>query len=99
LGTEDRLRRCIIESIMCHGHLKFCDFEHRFGIDFCEHFVAELTIVKQQADDGLLELNEKGFEVLPAGRLLLRNIAMVFDEHLNRKNPTQTATQKFSRVI
>ena len=95
LGTEDRLRRCIIESIMCHGMLCFPDYEHRFSIEFQEHFAAEMNVIAQQANDGLLELDEAGFNVTPAGRMLLRNIAMVFDEYLNRA----ARTQKFSRVI
>ena len=95
LGTEDRLRRCIIESIMCHGVLKFSDYEHRFGIDFYDHFSTEMHEIEQQAGDGLLELSDDSFSVTAAGRLLLRNIAMVFDEHLNRA----AKTQKFSRVI
>ena len=95
LGTEDRLRRCVFESIMCHGELIFADYEHRFGIEFEEHFASEMHIIEQQADDGLLELNEESFTVTPAGRLLLRNIAMVFDEYLSRT----AKTQKFSRVI
>jgi len=95
LSTEDRLRRCIIESIMCHGHLNYADYEHRFGIDFSEHFCSEIHMIEQQAEDGLLDLNDSGFTIKPAGRLLLRNIAMLFDEYLNRA----AKTQKFSRVI
>lgn len=95
LGTEDRLRRRIIESIMCHGTLRFEDFEHRFGIDFADHFAIELQKIEQQAEDGLLISKENGFEVTPAGRLLLRNVAMVFDEYLTRASQKQ----KFSRVI
>jgi len=95
LSTEDRLRRAIIESIMCHGELNFEDYEHRFGIDFLEHFATEMRTIEKQAEDGLLELGNHGFTVTPAGRLLLRNIAMAFDEYLNRA----AGTQKFSRVI
>jgi oxygen-independent coproporphyrinogen-3 oxidase len=36
-----------------------------------------------------------GFTVTPAGRLLLRNIAMVFDEYLQQAE----AVPRFSRVI
>jgi oxygen-independent coproporphyrinogen-3 oxidase len=95
LSTEDRLRRSIIESIMCHGELRYGDFEHRFGIDFPEHFASELQVIEQQTKDGLLESNESGFTVTPAGRVLLRNVAMVFDEYLNRA----AQQPKFSRVI
>jgi oxygen-independent coproporphyrinogen-3 oxidase len=95
LGTEDRLRRGVIESIMCHGVLCFPDFESRFGIEFEDHFMPEIAALQQLDRDGLIELDIAGFNVTPAGRLLLRNIAMVFDEYLNRA----AQPQRFSRVI
>jgi oxygen-independent coproporphyrinogen-3 oxidase len=95
LTVEDRLRRAVIESIMCHGKVEFAVFEHAFDLDFSEHFAPELHQLESQAEDGLLELDEQGFEVSSEGRLLLRAVAMVFDEYL------QSATQqpRFSRVI
>lgn len=95
LSTEDRLRRSIIESIMCRDELKFAEYEHRYGVDFSEHFASELSVIEQQGKDGLLALDEDGFTVTPAGRLLLRNIAMVFDEYLQRA----AQEPQFSRVI
>jgi oxygen-independent coproporphyrinogen-3 oxidase len=44
--------------------------------------------------DGLLSLSNKGVQVLPAGRLLIRNICMVFDKYLAQKQQ-----QQFSKVI
>jgi oxygen-independent coproporphyrinogen-3 oxidase len=95
LSTEDRLRRGVIESIMCHGRLSYTEFENRFGIEFEEHFMPEIEALQQLHKDGLIELDIAGFSVMPAGRLLLRNIAMVFDEYLNRA----AQPQRFSRVI
>jgi len=46
------------------------------------------------ADDGLIELNDQGITVLPAGRLLVRSVCMVFDAYLGQQN-----RQRFSRVI
>ncbi|NIP17598.1 MAG: oxygen-independent coproporphyrinogen III oxidase [Xanthomonadales bacterium] len=95
LGTEDRMRRSIIESIMCHGVLCYPDYEARFGIEFEDHFMPELESLQQLEKDGLIEVDAAGFNVTPSGRLLLRNIAMVFDEYLNRA----AQPQRFSRVI
>jgi oxygen-independent coproporphyrinogen-3 oxidase len=44
--------------------------------------------------DGLLTVNSAGIQVNPAGRLLIRNIYMVFDKFLAFKQQ-----QKFSKVI
>lgn len=95
LGTEDRLRRSIIESIMCHGLLRYDDYEHRFGIEFEEHFSPEIEALGALEQDGLIEMQAGGFAVMPVGRLLLRNIAMLFDEYLARADQPQ----RFSRVI
>ncbi len=85
----------IIESIMCRSELKFSEYENCFGLEFTEHFAPEMEALKRQAEDGLLELDEDGFTVSPAGRLLLRNVAMVFDEYLARG----AENKRFSQVI
>jgi oxygen-independent coproporphyrinogen-3 oxidase len=44
--------------------------------------------------DGLLELSDNTITVTPAGKLLIRNICMVFDAYLRAQKE-----QRFSRVI
>lgn len=95
MTNEDVLRRTIIQSIMCRDKLNYDEIERGFDIDFRQHFSNELTQISQQHDDGLLIADESGFRVTPAGRLLLRNIAMVFDAYLSRKKPEI----RFSRAI
>ncbi len=95
LTTEDRLRRRVIESVMCHGELDFGHIESLFALDFHEHFAPELLRLEEMETDGLLVMGDDSFSVTPPGRLLLRNIAMVFDEYL--KEPAEKP--RFSRVI
>jgi len=95
LTTEDRLRRSVIESIMCHGEVKFERFEANFAIDFHDHFAFELSRLEQLAEDGLIDMGNDEFTATPEGRLLLRAIAMVFDEYLQAPQ----SEPKFSRVI
>jgi oxygen-independent coproporphyrinogen-3 oxidase len=95
LTTEDRLRRMVIGEIMCHGKLDFRQIERRFNIDFSDHFAAELESLDQLEADGLLILSANGLEVTDTGRLLLRAIAMAFDEYLQ----VETPQVRFSRVI
>ena len=82
LSSEDRLRRGVISAIMCQGSVRFAEFERKFGVDFADHFALELKSLKPLQGDGLIELNEHGIEVTPTGLLLLRIIAMKFDEYL-----------------
>jgi oxygen-independent coproporphyrinogen-3 oxidase len=95
LTTEDRLRRSVIESIMCHGEVRFDRFEANFAIDFHDHFALELSRLRQLETDGLLTMGDDEFRVTPEGRLLVRAIAMIFDEYLQAPQ----AEPKFSRVI
>jgi len=95
LNPEDLLRRAVIESIMCHGQVDFRDFDQRFMIDFNDHFAPEVHQLQVLAGDGLLELDEEGFSVTPEGRLLLRAVAMIFDEYLQ----AASKQARFSRVI
>ncbi|HKI60823.1 MAG TPA: oxygen-independent coproporphyrinogen III oxidase, partial [Mariprofundaceae bacterium] len=95
LSDEDQLRRQVIMRLMCDFSLEFSPFEEQFGINFRDHFADGLEDLKDMVKDGLVELREDGLTVLPAGRLLIRNVAMVFDEYL-RKKSEQTS---FSKVI
>ena len=82
LSGEDKLRREIISAIMCQGNVRFGEFERRYGIDFNNHFALELASLAPLEDDGLVEVSEQSLEVTPTGLLLLRVIAMKFDEYL-----------------
>ncbi len=95
LSEEDRLRRAIIQSIMCRGELVFDEFQQGHDIVFHDHFADELEELSRQADDGLLQLDENRLEVTPSGRLLLRNIAMVFDAYYK----PQQSQVRYSRAI
>ena len=95
LSDEDHLRRHVIMRLMCDFALDYPAVEKQFDIDFRAHFADGLADLAAMAADGLVELRPDGLTVLPAGRLLIRNIAMAFDEHLRQKSEEV----KFSKVI
>jgi len=95
LSSEDRLRREVISAIMCQGQLKFGEIEQEFGIDFTDHFALELDSLRPLVDDGLIELSGEELEVTPVGLLLLRVIAMKFDEYLIKDH----SAKAYSKVI
>ncbi|MFC1602812.1 oxygen-independent coproporphyrinogen III oxidase [Pseudomonadota bacterium] len=94
LSQDDQIRRDVITRLICHLKLDFSRIESERGINFAEYFKKELGQLKGMIEDGLLEIDEKGIQVLPRGRLLIRNICMVFDYYLAQKSEV-----KFSRVI
>jgi oxygen-independent coproporphyrinogen-3 oxidase len=95
LSGEDRLRREVISAIMCQGNLRFSEIEAEFGIDFNDHFAYELNSLESLQQDGLIEIDELELQVLPEGLLLLRVIAMKFDEYLAQKQ----IGEAYSKVI
>ena len=69
--------------------------EQQWGLNFIEYFAEDLKLLAPLAEDGLVDVNEKGIQVTPKGRLLIRNICMCFDAYLRQK----ARIQQFSRVI
>ncbi|RTZ73081.1 MAG: oxygen-independent coproporphyrinogen III oxidase [Gammaproteobacteria bacterium] len=94
LTREDELRRDVITRLICNFQLDFSAVEAQWGIDFREHFANELARLEEMAADGLLEVTDTAIQVLPVGRMLIRNICMTFDAYLK-----QAGGQRFSRVI
>lgn len=83
---EDKLRRRLIEEIMCYGALDATATCRDFGADtrLAEEAFAGL---EQLADDGLLTYDRQALTLraTETGRLYLRNIAACFDPtHISR---------------
>lgn len=93
LSADDCLRREVITKLICHFELDIGTIENQFGIDFKQYFEPELKALLQMQSDGLLTVGDSSIEVLPAGKLLIRNICMVFDVYLKSRQ------QQFSKVI
>ncbi len=95
LEPDDLLRREIITQLMCHFNLDFRILEAGWDFDFMQHFSNEHAALLGMQDDGLLSIDNDGIHILPAGRLLVRNICMVFDHYLQGKD----SSRRFSKVI
>ncbi len=98
LDAEDRLRREVIERLMCSARLDFAAIEARHGIRFEAHFAAELARLAPLEADDLVAHEGRSLRITARGRLLMRNVAMVFDAHL----PAVAAapgTARYSRAV
>ena len=82
LNQEDRLRRDLITELMCRLCVDIPEFEKRFGISFWKHFAKEKKSLQEFVQDDLLEITDQKILVLGQGKLVIRNIAMCFDEYL-----------------
>jgi len=92
---DDRIRHQVIMSIACRLELDFGSIERAFAINFEEYFSGEMSRLRTQADDGLVILESRRLRVTDKGRLLLRNICMIFDAYLGGGPPQRI----FSRTI
>jgi oxygen-independent coproporphyrinogen-3 oxidase len=95
LEPDDLLRREIITRLMCDFRLDIPALESKWRFDFGKYFRHEYTELKHMQDDGLLTIDADSLQVEPAGRLLVRNICMVFDRYLHDGG----STTRFSKVI
>ena len=94
LTDEDKIRKKIIMQIMCKGEVNYPEFYTETGVNIPEKYSSELNQLAGFEADGLLIQSPNGFHITETGRLFLRNIAMVFDEHLktHRLKPTYSKT-------
>jgi oxygen-independent coproporphyrinogen-3 oxidase len=97
VNEEDKLRRSVINRILCHTVLVKSEIERDFRIDFEEHFALELARLRELERDGLVRLDNGRIEVLPLGRILIRNVAMVFDAYLRKPEAVQKPV--FSKTL
>ncbi|MCB1904042.1 MAG: oxygen-independent coproporphyrinogen III oxidase [Gammaproteobacteria bacterium] len=95
LNTDDLIRRDVITRLICNFTLNFSAVERAWGIDFGDYFSGDLAQLDEMEADGLLVRDSDEVRVLPRGRLLIRNICMVFDNYL----PPIEQQKGFSRVI
>ena len=93
LSKSDILRRAVIMELMCQFELSKAAIEAKYHLsfdqDFDEYFAQERQDLKALEADGLVRLTPSHIEVTDAGRLLIRNIAAVFDTYLRHNRNTQ----------
>ena len=92
---EDVLRREIIQQLVCHFHLDIPVIEESWQIDFEKHFIKELESLKAMEKDCLVDIKPDAINILDGGRLLVRNICMIFDRYIG----TEGAKGQFSRSV
>jgi oxygen-independent coproporphyrinogen-3 oxidase len=95
LSADDRLRRDVIQALMCQFTVDLSAIESAHDISFAAYFGEEIEELEALATDGLVEIAPKRITVTPRGRLLVRTVAMIFDRYLR----AQQVPARYSRVI
>jgi oxygen-independent coproporphyrinogen-3 oxidase len=90
IDDEDRLRGQVIHDLLCRGRVVWSSL----AIDPSQRFANEMAQLAPLAEDGLVIVQPEGLELTELGKVLARNVAMVFDRHLTR-NPAA----RYSRTV
>lgn len=89
LSQDDVIRRTIILELMCQFQLSKDSLQEKYHLsfdqDFDEYFFNERSALRKLEADNLVHVSHDHIQVTPAGRLLIRNIASVFDTYLQKK--------------
>ena len=94
LTKDDHIRGYAITEIMCNLGLSLDTVSKRFDIDAKAYFADEWQRLEPLAADGLITLGDERLTIEPIGRLLIRNVAMIFDAYL-----AKMPQKRFSKVI
>jgi oxygen-independent coproporphyrinogen-3 oxidase len=99
LDADDLLRRSIIGRLMCDFELPFASAQLPEGAGFAQYFAPEMEKMRQLASDGLLTIDDRGLLVTLKGRLLIRNVCMVFDRYLSAAEDVRPMPMRYSKTI
>lgn len=82
LKPEDKLRKAVIMDLMANFRLDISKIENKFKIDFFSHFKDELKELENLSQ--FVEVTKQKIQINDTGILLIRNIAMCFDEYMSK---------------
>jgi oxygen-independent coproporphyrinogen-3 oxidase len=82
MTKEDRIRYDAIMHIMCNLFIDYEKLSLEIGVDFTDHFKADIASLDDLETDGLVRREAGGLHVTPLGRLFVRIVAMRFDAYL-----------------
>lgn len=98
LNEDDAVRQAALMQLYCRAEIDPDRLRSETGVDFESYFADECKRIERLMDDGLVERAENGGIRLthPLGRVLMRNVAAVFDRYLDEEAPWTGMKQTFS---
>ena len=85
LTRDDRIRRSVINRLLCHTVIPKAEVEREHALRFDDYFAPELERLQEVRGDGLVRLDGGEIRVTGLGRVFIRNVAMVFDSYLKEQ--------------
>jgi oxygen-independent coproporphyrinogen III oxidase len=99
LSGDDLLRRDVIQRLMCDFALDLPALSARWDVDAAARLAPELARLGELERDGLLALTPQGVQVSAKGRLLIRNVCMVFDGYFGKPAALPLQRMQYSRTV
>ena len=93
INQDDKIRRELIMELICHFEVSISSLEQRYSINFKNYFANSLEKLDEMQNDGLVVLTNDSIKVMDKGKLLVRNICMIFDNYL------KSSSTSFSKTI
>ncbi|WP_033916174.1 oxygen-independent coproporphyrinogen III oxidase [Campylobacter sputorum] len=93
LNQEDIIRKSVIMGLMSNFMINIKDIENKFNINFFDHFKSALSKLDSLKD--FIDISPNFIKVTPTGTLLIRNIAMCFDEYMDKN----VGEKRFSKTV
>ena len=84
LNEDDRIRRWVIQTLMCQFKLDKEEFRRTFRREFDAYFAKERSAIETLKAEGLLQESLQWILPTQTGRLFIRLIAALFDAYLAR---------------
>ena len=92
LNAEDLLRRYVIMQLACNLRLSYVDLYDRFHVFFRRKFADAIPELEAMEREGIVTLMPDELRINDRGRLLLRNICMLFDQSLEQHQGAYSKT-------
>ena len=96
LTIDDRVRRAVIERIMCDLAVDLSAVAGSFGV-CAENLLADEAALADYKADGLVEWNGNNLLVTARGRPFVRNVAALFDAYLGQTQGN--SARRHSRAV
>jgi oxygen-independent coproporphyrinogen-3 oxidase len=84
---------------MCDFAIDTTALAERWKIDVAAYFASEFAKLAALARDGLVALCPGRLQVSAKGRLLIRNVCMVFDNYIGKPSAVPLQRVQYSRTI
>lgn len=81
LDDDDRVRAALIDRLMCDGAVDLGRLGREHGLEPEAYFAAELAALEPLRELARYDRARHAIETTPIGRLLVRNVCMVFDRY------------------